>query len=236
MKVRILFDKDAVNKNFYSGWGVSYLINNAILFDAGEKSNSLFSNMEIMGVRISDIKAVVISHDHWDHRGGLWDILKKRPNLKVYACPHFSKRFMNRVRSYGGQLIEADKFMPISKNVYTTGEIEGRYAGNYMPEQALVLKTPKGLTIVTGCAHPGIIKVIENVRRDISGNIYLALGGFHLMGKHKKTVSFVLGKLKQSGVKNVAPAHCSGKNATGEFKEAYGDNFIEVKVGQVIEV
>ena len=66
-----------------------------------------------MGVEISNIKVIVISHDHWDHRGGLWGILKENHKLKVYACPNFSKRFKNRVKSYGGQLIEVDKFTQV---------------------------------------------------------------------------------------------------------------------------
>ena len=236
MQIKILFDNVALDDRFLSGWGVSYLIDDKILFDTGEKPSSLFRNMENMDVKISDIKAVVISHNHWDHRGGLWGILKKNPELKVYVCPHFSKRFKNRIKSYGVQLIEVGTFTPIGKNVYSTGEIEGRYAFKYMPEQALVLETREGLTILTGCAHPGIIKIIENVKQNIPDNIYFVLGGFHLMGKHKKTVTSIVNKFEQLGVQKVAPAHCSGRNATKLFKESYSDDFIEVRVGQIIEV
>ncbi|MBL7130977.1 MAG: MBL fold metallo-hydrolase [Candidatus Omnitrophica bacterium] len=236
MQVRIIFDKDTLDKNLHTGWGVSYLIDGKILFDTGGKFIFLLKNMQLMNVDISAIEKVVISHDHWDHRGGLWGILKKNPELKVYTCPHFSKRFKNRIESYGVQLIEVDNFTPIGKNVYTTGEIGGRYAFRYMPEQALVLETREGLTILTGCAHPGIIKIIENVKQNISGNIYLVLGGFHLMGRHKKTVTPIINRFKQLEIEKVAPSHCTGKATTRLFQEEYGDNFIEVKVGQTLEV
>lgn len=236
MRIKILFDSVALDNRFLAGWGVSYLIDNTILFDTGEKSSSLFRNMKNMDVDISDIKTVVISHNHWDHRGGLWELLKQRKGLKVYACPNFSRRFKNRVKSYEGQLIESDKFIQINGNVYATGEIGGRYAFKYMPEQALILKTRNGVTILTGCAHPGIIKIIETVKQNISGDIYLVLGGFHLMGKHRKTVTPIVDKFKQLGVKKIAPAHCSGKNATKLFKETYDDNFIEVKAGGIIDI
>lgn len=236
MQIRIVFDSFGLNNKFLTGWGVSYLIDGKILFDAGDKSRSLFRNMENMGVEVSNLKTVVISHDHWDHRGGLWGILKENPTMKVYACPNFSKRFKNKVKSYGVQLIEVDKFTSISKNVYTTGEIGGRYAFKYMPEQALVLKTPKGVTILIGCAHPGIVKVIENVKQNISGNIYFVLGGFHLRGKHKKTIIPIVNRFKQLGIKRIAPTHCTGKNAIALFKKEYGNDFIEVRVGQAIEV
>ena len=236
MDIKILFDSVALDNRFLTGWGVSYLIDGRILFDTGDKSSSLLRNMKNIDVDISNLKTVVISHDHWDHRSGLWGVLKENPKLKVYACPNFSRRFKNKVKSCGGQLIEADEFTPITKNVYTTGEIRGTYAGRYMPEQAVVLKTRKGMTVLTGCAHPGIIKIIENVKQNISGSIYLVLGGFHLMGRHKKTIEPMVDKFRQLDIKKVAPTHCTGKNATKIFRKTYSGDFLEVKVGQIIEI
>ena len=236
MQIKILFDSVALDNRFLTGWGVSYLIDGRVLFDTGEKSSSLLRNMKNMDVDISNLKTVVISHDHWDHRGGLWGVLKENPKLRVYACPNFNKRFKNRVESHGGQLIEVDKFTQVYKNIYSTGEIERRYAFRYMPEQALILRTSNGLTILTGCAHAGIIRIIESVKQNISGNIHFILGGFHLMGKHNKTIEPIIDKFKQLGVKKVAPAHCSGKNATKLFKEVYRENFVEAKVGNIIDI
>jgi len=236
MQIKILFDSVALNNKFLTGWGVSYLVDGRVLFDTGEKSSALLNNMRTMGIKPTDIKKIVISHDHWDHRGGLWGMLKENPKVKVYACPNFSRRFKNRVKSYGCQLIEVDKFTQIYKNLYSTGEIEGRYANKYMPEQALALRTPKGISILTGCAHPGIIKIIENIKKNISDNIYLVVGGFHLIGKHKKAIKPVVDRFKRLGIKKTAPSHCAGKNAIKLFKEAYGNDFIEVRVGEVIHI
>jgi len=236
MQAKIIFDELSLDKKFHTGWGVSFLIGDKVLFDTGEKGKWLIENMENLKVKVNRLEAVVISHNHWDHTGGLWKILEENHHLKVYACPKFSKRFKDRVKSYNVRLIELDKFTRIADNIYTTGEIPGRYAFRYMPEQALVLKTSKGLTVFTGCAHPGIIKIIENVKQNISGRIFLVLGGFHLGGKHKKTIIRIVNKFRRLGVKKVAPTHCSGKNASKIFKEEYGDNFIKVRVGQIIEV
>jgi len=234
MQIKILFDSVALNNRFVTGWGVSYLIDDWLLFDTGEKWRLLSKNMQNMDVKLPGLEAVVISHDHWDHTGGLWGILKVNHKLKIYACPHFSRRFKNKVKAYDSELIEVDKFTPIYKDTYTTGELEGKYAFKFMPEQALIIKTGKGTTILTGCAHPGIIKIIETVKQNIPGNIYLVLGGFHLIGKHKKTIESILDKFRQLNIKKVAPNHCTGKNATKAFKEKYKDDFIEVKVGQTI--
>ncbi len=246
MRIKILFDKDALSKGLYpaltgkkkvyTGWGVSFLADDRILFDTGEKGQWLLENMKTLGVDVAGIETVVISHDHWDHTGGLCAILKYNPKVKVYACPNFSKRFKNKVKSYGSRLVEVDKFIRIEDNIYSTGEIPGRYAFRYMPEQALVLRTLKGLIVLTGCAHPGIIKIIENVKQNISGEIYLVLGGFHLTGKHKETIKPIVKEFKDLGADRVAPTHCTGKNAVKLFKKAYQKKFIEVKVGQILEV
>lgn len=116
------------------------------------------------------------------------------------------------------------------------GYVGGMDAFKYMPEQALVLRTPKGLTIVTGCAHPGIIKIIENVKQNISGTIYLVLGGFHLMDRHKKTISPIVDRFRQLRIERVAPTHCTGKDALKIFRRVYRDDFIDIKVGEAIEV
>ena len=56
------------------------------------------------------------------------------------------------------------------------------------------------------------------------------------MGRHKKTIRPIVDKFRQLAIEKVAPAHCSGKNATKLFKEVYGSDFIGLKVGQIIEL
>lgn len=99
MRVDILFDRGAENNDFSSGWGVSYLIEGHILFDAGEKFSYLENNARIMGVNLSNIDKVIISHNHWDHTGGLEGLLKKNKKIEVYACPDFSLQFKKDVKT-----------------------------------------------------------------------------------------------------------------------------------------
>ena len=236
MQIKILFDKDTEDKKLRTGWGVSFLIDGKVLFDTGEKGEWLLANMEQLKVDAGKIETVIISHDHWDHQGGLWAILETISKLKIYACPNFGRGFKDKVKSYNSQLIEIDKFIRIIENIYTTGEIGGRYAFRYMPEQALVLKTPNGLTILTGCAHPGIVNIIENVKKNLPGDIYLVLGGFHLITSRKGAVKKVIDSFKQLGVRNVAPTHCTGEKAIELFRQEYGNQFINVEVGKDVVV
>jgi 7,8-dihydropterin-6-yl-methyl-4-(beta-D-ribofuranosyl)aminobenzene 5'-phosphate synthase len=215
---------------------LSYLIDGDILFDTGNKPKPLLENMRQAGVNISNIKIIVISHDHWDHTGGLWALLKENPKLKVYGCADFSRTFKNKVKASRAQLIECESFTEIKKDIYTTGSIAGKYMAKYLPEQSLVLKTCKGLTVLTGCAHPGIVNIIERVRGKIKGNIYLAIGGFHLKTSVKKTIVKIIEKFKELKIEKTAPSHCSGERALEMFKEEYGKNFIEIKIGETIKI
>ncbi|MDP8233815.1 MAG: MBL fold metallo-hydrolase [Candidatus Saelkia tenebricola] len=251
MKVEVLFNNDVLNKKFSAGWGFSCLVDSCVLFDTGESGKYLFNNIKIMGVDISRIETVVISHDHWDHTGGLWELLKKRKGLKVYACPGFSREFKEKVKKLQGELVEIDKFTKIAcsgntndftgqssgEEIFITGEIAGSYDGQYMPEQALVVKTENGISVITGCAHPGIVKMVEKVKEEFpEEQLYFVFGGFHLMDKDKRAIEVVVEKFKEMDIRKVGPTHCSGKEAEKIFKDTYGNGFISVKAGEVFEI
>ncbi|MFA5156686.1 MAG: MBL fold metallo-hydrolase [Candidatus Omnitrophota bacterium] len=213
------------------------MIDNKILFDTGEKGPWLIENMDYLGVDIAGIEAAVISHDHWDHTGGLWEILKERKGLKVFSCPGFNKEFKDKVKEAQAELIGAEKFMEISKDIFITGEIPGAYHGKYMPEQAVVLKTKNGLTIITGCAHPGILKIIEKVKTRFPAEpVYLVMGGFHFKESDRRAIEIAAENFKKMGIMKAGPTHCSGEVAEDIFKKCYEENFVPIKVGQELEV
>ena len=237
MDIKILFDSVALDNKFLTGWGVSYLIEDKILFDTGEDPYFLFRNMAYMDVKIDDINAVIISHDHWDHTGSLEGILKTKKGIDVYICPHFSQEFKDKVKSLHGAATETDKITKIEKNIFVTGEIFGIYNGEYMPEQALIIKTENGITVITGCAHPGILEILEKVKEGFSQEkLYFVLGGFHLKNSSTKEIEGVVERFRNMGVQKVGPSHCSGKKAEEIFKERYGKNFVPIRIGQTLKI
>jgi 7,8-dihydropterin-6-yl-methyl-4-(beta-D-ribofuranosyl)aminobenzene 5'-phosphate synthase len=237
MEIKTIFDNETVNKKLRKGWGLSFLVGQKILFDTGENGFWLLENMRNLNVNTGRIKAVVISHDHWDHTGGLWEVLKSRKGLKVYACPNFSSEFKKKVKELNGELMESDRATRITENIYTTGEIAGDYKGMYMPEQALVVETNKGLAVITGCSHPGVVKMVKEVKKDFDyKKIYLIFGGFHLIDKYEPEIRSMAEELREMGVEKIGPAHCSGYDAKLIFKEIYGDKFIPIKAGVKFEI
>ncbi len=234
MDLHILFDKDSESSIFRAGWGVAFFLD-GVLFDTGEDGPNLISNLEKKGITLSSIAAVVLSHRHWDHIGGLWHLLNIKKGLKVYGFSGFPGQFKDKVTGLGGKFIETEGFTRVKGEVYTTGPVEGLYKSEKIQEQALIARLKEGLVIAVGCAHPGIIKMVEKVKGLFpSENIYLLIGGFHLMDKEKREIRLVAQTLRNLGVKNIGPAHCTGYEAGQILKEVFKERCIEVRAGKTI--
>ncbi|MDD3978364.1 MAG: MBL fold metallo-hydrolase [Methanomicrobium sp.] len=236
MKIKILFDAEKNGNKFFTGWGISCLIDNKILFDTGENPVYLLYNMNLMGVKIADINTIVISHDHFDHTSGLWNLLNQNQDLDLYICPDFSQEFKNKAKNYSCKITEDDSFRKITDSIYTTGQIKGNFGFNCTSEQVLILNTEKGLTILTGCAHPGIIKIVKYIKEHIKRNIYLVMGGFHLFNESERKIEQISNELKKLNVQCIGPSHCTGSDAKNSFRKLYKENYVDIAVGQTIEV
>ncbi len=236
MQIKVIFDKETLDKNLLTGWGVSFLIDNRILFDTGERGSWLINNMQHLGIGIDELEGVVISHDHWDHTGGLQEILKGK-KLKVFGCPNFSRDFKKRVEDSGSDFISVDKLTKISDDLYLTGEISGFYAGTSIAEQAVIIKTPSGISVLTGCSHPGIVKILKVIKNEFpEEKFYLVAGGFHLIEQDERLIRLIAEEFKKMGVSKVGPTHCTGREAEEIFKDKYKDDFISINVGQTLEL
>ena len=237
MNIKVVFNSNGIREDFLTGWGLSFLIDDKILFDTGKDAKSLINNINKMKIDISLIEAVVISHDHWDHTGGLWELLKKKPNVNVYACPGFGMTFKRKVSEFSAKYFEVGNFTRVTSGIYSTGEIIGKYKEKNISEQALIIKTGKGFSVITGCSHPGIIKILERVKVQLSiQEFYAVFGGFHLKDHSMEDVKEIVKKFITLKIKRAGPTHCSGLDAEQIFREKYGDSFMEAKVGQVISV
>ncbi len=237
MELKILFDNQSIDESrFEIGWGFSCLVGEKILFDTGENGDILLHNAEKMGVDIGKIEKIVISHDHYDHTGGLEKILQRNKNLEVFLLPDFSQRLKREILLKGGKVTEVKEFEKIDEDIFTTGKIEGTYMGEPMPEQSLVINGGMGIGIITGCSHPGILSIIDRVKKEFpKRKITLVLGGFHLLEKDKRELEFIAQEMKKLGIERVGPTHCTGPEAIEIFKKQFGESFVRVGAGLKIE-
>ncbi|MFP4473221.1 MAG: MBL fold metallo-hydrolase [Candidatus Omnitrophota bacterium] len=237
MKIRILYDNTRSDNDTAAGLGFSCLIDNRILFDTGPDSEGLKRNFEKFQVDPACLEAVVLSHEHWDHVGGLGWAASVRRNLKVYICPGFSPGFKKEISALPARIIEAPHFVPIVPRVYSTGAISGTYKGNPIAEQSMIIYGDKGFSVITGCAHPGIIKVLNTVRSQISpSGFYVVLGGFHLKDHSAEEINHVVQEFKERNVKIAAPQHCTGEGALCIFEKEYQSRFLPLRIGEEMEV
>ncbi|MDO9537372.1 MAG: MBL fold metallo-hydrolase [Thermoplasmata archaeon] len=191
MKLTILYDNQAKN-GFKSGWGFSCLIKYAdknIMFDTGWDANVLLHNMGKLGIAKEEIEIIVLSHAHWDHIGGLTQVM--HPKMEVYVPASFSKNLKHEI-SQRAALREVNDAREIVKGVYTTGEL-----GEDIKEQVLAVETDDGLIVITGCAHPGLDIILKTARE--FGKVIGAIGGFHSFDKLDQLDNLSL----------IVPCHCT---------------------------
>ena len=215
-------------------WGFSALITGSqrtILFDTGSDGALLLENMARLQIEPSCIDIVVLSHIHGDHTGGLTGFLKANAHVDVHLPGSFPARVKEVVRRYGATVVEVAGPQEICPNVHTTGIM-----GRLVKEQALIVRTQRGLVVLTGCAHPGVVRIVERVRSLYPESILLVMGGFHLEWATAGKVAKIIAAFKSHGVQYVAPTHCSGERARQSFRQHYGGGYIEAGVGKIISL
>lgn len=235
IKLTVVYDNNPFVKNLQTDWGFSFLIetgNTKILFDTGDNGKILLENMQKLGIDPKSIEIVFLSHFHHDHTGGLKDFLKENSKVKVYYPQSFPQEIIALIKNAGTESIPVSNSLEILPDIYSLGEIEGK-----IPEQSLLLRVPNELIVITGCAHPGIINILQKAKDEFPDElIYLTLGGFHLHRLNEDEINRVIQKMFEMEVLTVAPTHCSGNTARHMFKEVFDADYIQTGVGKVIEI
>lgn len=234
MTATVVFDNYPDGDTLRTGWGFAchvQLPGTTMLFDTGADGGVLVGNMLALGLEPDGIDLIVLSHEHGDHTGGLHDILSLNPGVRVCAPASFVDRIRRDVREAGGTLIESQPGGRLAEGVYTTGELPGP-----PPEQALVLETAAGLVVITGCAHPGVDRMVEAAARRRDRDVALVFGGFHLSGSSRGRIEQIARALQQMGVERAGPCHCSGDTARGVFAELFGEGYVDVHVGTTLRL
>jgi 7,8-dihydropterin-6-yl-methyl-4-(beta-D-ribofuranosyl)aminobenzene 5'-phosphate synthase len=206
ISITVVYDNNPYREGLTTSWGFSCLIR-------GTEKTILFDTGGNGFVLLENMK-----------------FLEANNRVTVFLPASFPERFKISLKSRGIEIAEVQHPTKICEAVFSTGLM-----GTGLKEQSLMLHTDRGLILITGCAHPGIVNIIEAAKNLIRDDVLLVMGGFHLAGMQRPDLEKIITRFKQSGIKHVGPCHCSGDLARAMFKEAYQKNYIDVGVGRVLE-
>jgi len=213
MRITVVYDNETKRPGLRADWGFSCLIevqgSHKILFDTGASGSILLHNLKELKVDPSDIAVVVISHPHGDHTGGLQDIMEANQDAKLYLPPSFNGGVPAR------NITKIKEPSEICPNIFTTGEIGGI-------EQALVIRTAKGLLVVAGCSHPGVGNILDTAAR--VGRVCGIIGGLHGFSNFDRLRPLSL----------ICPCHCTQYKSA--IKHLFPDRCWDCGVGTILEI
>ncbi|MBN2414137.1 MBL fold metallo-hydrolase [candidate division KSB1 bacterium] len=230
----ILFDNYQHQEGLQAEWGFSCFVKGTektILFDTGSDGDVLKSNADKLGVDLGEIDAVVLSHLHQDHTGGLTPVMRVNPGDTVYMCQSFPLSLFDLVAENNLVPVSVKEPVKICRYVFSTGEVTGP-----VNEQGLVIDTEPGLVIIVGCSHPGIVKIVKKAKEITGKNVYLVFGGFHLPQTPEAEIANIINELKALDVTKCGATHCTGDKAIQMIRDAFGDNYVPMGVGKVLKV
>ena len=248
--------------------------NGNYLFDTGS-GRSIVPNSLTLSKDLKSIKKIFLSHGHYDHTGGLSEVLKLKGKVDVHAHPHVFldriavlkeedreiKRFIGirykkrYLESLGANFVFNTDFIEVEKGFFLTGEvprqttfekpdprlfseIDGKTTHDlFLDDQSLILDTDKGMVLILGCAHSGMINIINHVIHKMGKEkFYAILGGTHLDFLTPEQLEESIKSLKKMEIEKIGVSHCTGMKAAFRLHQEFGDRFFYGCVGSVLEV
>ncbi len=242
------------------------------LFDTGQ-GFAIVQNSLALQKDLRRIKAILISHGHYDHTAGLPAVLGIRGPVDVHGHPDmFSERIWSgqgRTRSIGipfrrsfleslgANFLLQTEMRTVGPGVFLTGEIprtsafekgdanmtavlpggETIHPDPLKDDVSMIVDTAKGLVLVLGCAHAGMINIIEYTLEKMGRDkIYAILGGTHLGFSSEAQFDETLKAIDRYGIERIGVSHCTGLPKAAMLQARLKERFFFGSAGTVLEI
>jgi 7,8-dihydropterin-6-yl-methyl-4-(beta-D-ribofuranosyl)aminobenzene 5'-phosphate synthase len=232
-------------------WGFAALVEvdgRRLLFDTGGRPDTVLSNAREMGIDLSDVTDVVLSHNHSDHTTGLLPLRRtlaaknpaaltrvhvargifwSRPSAEGEA--NYVLKVRGELEATGVRFVEHEGPAEVLPGVWITGPVprvhpernwsavgrvrtpDGLVEDTIPEDQSLVFDTARGLVLLAGCGHAGIVNTVEYARKATRpAPLHAAIGGFHLFALDDQRLDWTADRLRDAGLENFVGAHCTG--------------------------
>lgn len=186
--------------------------------------------------------------------------------IDIIACPDmWGARFHKEswagithgfeyIKTLGGELTCSKESVQISADIITSGSIpmicdfehlnDNLYMqkdndlvkDDFADEQALIIHTEKGLVVISGCSHRGIVNILEHAKKLTGTEIHAVIGGSHLMDASEERIDKTVESFKKFNIDKIALSHCTGDKAASIFYHNFKDQFIFNKAGSIIDL
>ncbi len=236
-----------------------------ILFDTGQ--GMVFRhNARKLGIDLASAAAVVLSHGHYDHTGGLEEALGQAPRASLWMHPgavnpkfsgsggtsrRISTGFMERRQflAEGRRVNVSADPCEVLPGIWTTGEIPRsndfedtggpffldevlKHPDPLLDDQAIFFRAGKGVVVVLGCCHSGLVNTVQHVGRLTSNAPLLAvLGGAHLANASDERLDRTVAFLHACDPRLLAFNHCTGEGAIRRFGREFGSRCVPLHTG-----
>lgn len=268
-RVTILFDAFGKSPKLKMDWGYSALVEyggKRILFDTGNDAEILEQNVKALGVDLTKLDFVVISHRHADHTSGLSYVLRLNPDVKIYTPVEVFGLFGGSVpktfyrakeslsadmRYYRGtppdtlkagspwpsaRFVQVDRLTEVVPGVFLIPTVSQVPGTLELHELSLAIRTPNGLLLVDGCSHAGIEKILEGATA-VDPHLHLLFGGLHLVKAPDEEVERIATALRSKWkLDRIAPGHCTGEPAFAALQKTFDKDYLYAGVGTVINL
>ena len=246
-----------------------------VILDAGVSTNGILYNIDVLGIDLTEVKSVILSHGHIDHTLGLSGLFERLGSQKVSLVYHPDAFLERKVIMPGGQEINisapkiadlrrenvtfiendeptllADDMILVSGEIARTTDFEKGFPIHYTKhndnwendplikdDQCVILNVRgKGLVIISGCAHAGIINTIRYAQA-LTGTqqVYAVIGGLHLSGGiFEKIIPVTISELQKINPTYLMPVHCTGWSAMHQIANAMPEALIPNNVGTTL--